>query len=517
MVKIFIDDKPVEVKEGTTVFAAAEQAGIPIPHLCYHPAFTPEGSCRMCLVEIEGMPKLELACSTQAKEGMKIWTQSEKVIEARKGVLEFLLAEHPLDCPICDKAGECKLQDYYEEYGLFDSQFRELKEKREKKVKIGKSLILDRERCILCTRCIRFLRDVTKTQELGIFNRGIRSEISTYNGDLIDNNYSGNLAEICPVGAITDADFRFQIRSWFLQKGDSICPLCSRGCNITIEYHAGFARLPRKKRIYRITARKNPEVNDFWICDLGRYGYSYLDENRLASFLCNKNGNERLDWEKAFQFVVQKIKNLYRKKRTSRIALILDSWLTNEELFLLRKIFNDDLKMERIYMIDPPQGEGDELLLTSERTPNRKGAQEIGFDFKPFSLEEFSNKTDLVIIFGEYLLNKFSLGEIKTALEGVETKILYSSKDSELVPLVDMVFPTALIAEKGGSLTNCKGKIQSFGPALEPWGASRPEWQILLDLGKELRINFQYYNQLKSPPEVLEKMEEEIPFFQKKK
>jgi len=265
MVKIFIDDKPVEVKEGTTVFAAAEQAGIPIPHLCYHPAFIAEGSCRMCLVEIEGMPKLELACSTQVREDMKIWTQSEKVIKARKGVLEFLLAEHPLDCPICDKAGECKLQDYYEEYGLFESQFKELKEKREKKVNIGERLILDRERCILCTRCVRFLRGVTKTQELGVFNRGIRSEISTYDGDLVAHNYSGNLAQICPVGAITDVDFRFQIRSWLLKKGDSICPLCSRGCNISIEYHPGFARIPQKKRVYRITSRKNPQVNDYWI------------------------------------------------------------------------------------------------------------------------------------------------------------------------------------------------------------------------------------------------------------
>jgi len=517
MVKIFIDDKPVEVKEGMTVFAAAEQAGIPIPHLCYHPAFIAEGSCRMCLVEIEGMPKLELACSTQVREDMKIWTQSEKVIEARKGVLEFLLAEHPLDCPICDKAGECKLQDYYEEYGLFDSQFKELKEKREKKVNIGESLILDQERCILCTRCVRFLREVTKTQELGIFNRGIRSEISTYDGELVDNNYSGNLTELCPVGAITDADFRFQIRSWFLNKGDSICPLCSRGCNISIEYHPGFARIPRKKRVYRITSRKNSQVNDFWICDFGRYGYSRLDENRITSFISNNNGADRLDRDKAFQFLVQKIKRFYHMKRTSRIALILDSWLTNEELFLFRKIFKDDLKMERIYMIDPPQGVGDDLLLTPERSPNRRGAREMGFDFKDFNLEELTNRTDVVMIFGEFFLDQFGSGEIKAAFEGVEMKILFSSKDNELVPLVDLVFPTALIAEKSGSLTNCEGKVQSFGPALETWGESRPEWQILLDLGKELRINFHYYNQFKSPAGILEKVEEEIPFFQKEK
>jgi len=518
MVKIFIDDKPVEVKEGTTVFAAAEKAGIPIPHLCYHPAFIPEGSCRMCLVEIEGMPKLELACSTQVKEDMRIWTQSKRVIEARKGVLEFLLAEHPLDCPICDKAGECKLQDYYEEYGLFDSQFKEFKEKREKKVNIGENLILDCERCILCTRCVRFLREITKTQELGIFNRGVYSEISTYDGDLVNNNYSGNLVQLCPVGAITDSDFRFQIRSWFLQKGDSICPLCGRGCNISIEYHPGFARIQRKKRVYRITSRKNPQVNDFWICNLGRYEYSYFDENRLTNFISNIDGNNKgLDQESALQFMVQKIRKLYNTKKTSRIALILNSWLTNEELFLVSRIFRSDLRMERIFIIDPPQGEKDEMLLTAERSPNRKGAQEIGFDFKALNLEELSKATDMVIIFGEYLINQFNASEIKTALEGVKTKILYSSQDTELIPLVDMVFPTAIIAEKGGSLTNCEGKIQSFGPVLDSIGESRPEWQILLDVGKKLRINFHYYSQFKSPAAVLEKMEEEIPFFQKEK
>ncbi len=518
MIKIIIDDKPVEVREGTTILSAAEQAGIQIPHFCYHAAFPPEGSCRMCLVEIEGMPKLELACSTQVKEDMRIWTQSKKVTEARKGVLEFLLAEHPLDCPICDKAGECKLQDYYEEYGLFESKFKELKEKREKKVSIGERLILDRERCILCTRCVRFLREVTKTQELGVFNRGVRSEISTYDGELIDNNYSGNLTEICPVGAITDNDFRFQIRSWFLKKGDSICPFCSRGCNISIEYHPGFARIPRKKRVYRITSRENQDVNGFWICDFGRYAYSYLDENRLSNFFSSLNGNnEKLDQEHALQSLAQKIRKLYDRKKNSRMILILNSCLTNEELFLVRKIFRDDLRMERIFIVDPPQGEKDKMLLTSERSPNRKGAQEIGFDFKPFDLKELADKTDVLIMFGDYLLDLVSLEEIRAVLEGIETSVLFCSKNSDLVSLFGMVFPTAFIAEKGGSLINCEGKVQSFEPVLETWGESRPEWQYLLELGKELDINFNYYAQFESTAAVFEKTAEEISFFQKEK
>jgi NADH-quinone oxidoreductase subunit G len=287
MTKIFIDKEPVEVEEGTTVLKAAERAGIHIPHLCFHPAF----------------PKLELACSTVVKEDMKISTKSERVVEARKAVLEFLLAEHPLDCPICDKAGDCKLQDYYDEYGLFENQFKEVKEKREKKLKIGKTLILDQERCILCTRCVRFLKEVTETQELGVFHRGVHSGVDIYDGGAVVNNYTGNLAQICPVGAITDEDFRFKTRSWFLEEGESICPLCSRGCNILIEYHPGFPHFEVPRRVHRIKARENPEVNDFWVCDRGKYGYSYLNEGRADQIILNKiEGKNVLTWENISEY-----------------------------------------------------------------------------------------------------------------------------------------------------------------------------------------------------------------------
>jgi len=208
---------------------------------------------------------------------------------------------------------------------------------------------------------------------------------------------------------------------------------------------------------------------------------------------------------------------LYDRKKTSRIILILNSWLSNEELFLMSKIFRDDLRMERIYIVDPPPGEKDKMLLTSERSPNRKGALEIGFNFKPFDLKELAKKTDVLIVFGEYLLDQVNLGEIRIVLEGIETRILFSSRESDLVSLFGMVFPTTLVAEKGGSLTNCEGKVQSFKPVLETWGESRPEWQLLLDLGRELKINSDYYNQFKSPAAVLEKMKEENSFFQKEK
>jgi len=265
LVKIFINDNPVEVNSDATILDAAQKAGIDIPHLCYHQAFPPEGSCRMCLVEIEGAPKLELACSTPVRDGMKVYTHTGEVCEARKGVLEFLLANHPNDCPICEQSGDCKLQDYYDEYGLFDSRFSENKIRREKKVTLGKNLLLDRERCILCTRCVRFLKNITGGEELGVFQRGSEAEIALFPGETLDNNYSGNLAEICPVGAITDLDFRFKSRTWFMESAPSLCPLCSRGCNIYIDHHPGYAKFEIPKRIYRIKARENPDAMELQI------------------------------------------------------------------------------------------------------------------------------------------------------------------------------------------------------------------------------------------------------------
>jgi len=514
MPKIFLDGKPLEVKESITVFQAAKLSGIPIPHLCYHPAFPPEGSCRMCLVEIEGLPKLELACSTQVREGMKVSTMSEKVVEARKGVLEFLLAEHPLDCPICDKAGECKLQDYYEEYGLFPSQFKEYKEKREKKVRIGKNLLLDRERCILCTRCVRFLNEITKTQELGVFERGIHSEISAYETALVDNNYSGNLPELCPVGAITDTDFRFKTRSWFLKKGESICPLCSRGCNIFIEYHPGFPRIARTKRVYRVRARENEGVNGHWICDLGRYDYAYLDEGRQEKLIHKKGEKEtRLSWDKALILLTEKIKSLSVMKKTSRIALVCSTTLSNEELFLIHKIFQEDLGVERIFFADPIPGESDNYLLTADRSPNKRGAQEIGFELKSPDLEPLSHNTDILLVFSHFLQSHFNLGDIKNALDKIGTKLLFTSQTTSLSSLFDIILPTALVAEKKGSLTNVDGRVQKFSPALETLGDSRPEWQVLVSLAKELKSNYKYYYQFTSPEAIFKEMGKEIPFF----
>jgi NADH-quinone oxidoreductase subunit G len=516
MVKIFIDERELKVDEGQTLLQAAEAAGIPIPHYCYHPAFAPEGSCRMCLVEIEGLPKLELACSTIVKEGMRVHTKSANVVEARKSVLEFLLAEHPLDCPICDKSGECLLQDYYEEYGLFRGQFKEIKEKKEKRVKIGKNLLLDRERCILCTRCVRFLSEVTKTEDAGILNRGIRSEISIYESELIENNYAGNLVDLCPVGAITDTDFRFKSRVWFLEKKESICPFCSRGCNIFIDSHPGFPRVKMPQRVYRIRPRENEDVNRYWICDFGRYHYPYFDERRPPKILMKRDGlGMGLSWDKTLILVTEKIKSLIYLKKAWRIAVILNTCLSNEELFLADRIFRKELQLENIFLVDPPPGKGDDFLLTAERTPNRRGLQEIGLPASLPDLEKLAERTDFLIIFGSFLAQQAGPAELKKAFDKIGTKVLLTSHGSSLDSLVDIIIPTPLIAEKSGTLTNVQGRVQAFSPALEFGSDGQPEWKFLLDLAKDLKINYKYFWQLTSPETVRRQMGQEIPFFNK--
>jgi NADH-quinone oxidoreductase subunit G len=510
MVKLFINDCPVEVESGATVLDAAKKAGIEIPHLCYHPAFSPEGSCRMCLVEIEGAPKLELACATPVREGMKVYTQTGDVCEARKGVLEFLLAEHPPDCPVCEQAGDCKLQDYYEQHGLFDSRYSEERIRKDKKVPLGGHLLLDRERCVLCTRCVRFLKNVTGGGELGVFQRGLNAEISLFPDMKMDNNYSGNLAEICPVGAITDLDFRFKSRTWFLESAPSVCPLCSRGCNIFIDYHPGFSRFEVPKRVYRVRARENLKVNQYWICDKGRYGYGYIDQDRMTD-ICS-NGREE-NTSAVFSRFTEEIKRLVHKKKTSRITVLMNSYLSNEELYLIHRIFKQELGVEKIHLVDPPDDRGDNMLLTAERVPNRKGARELGFETLAAGDMDWKG-AELLVIFE----SPFPVAELDQMLASMPDdkgmQVLFTPRESELREKMQLVFPTATIAEKMGSLTNVDGAVQPFLQALEPQGEARAEWEWLKLLGRELGADFSFYARIHSPRDIFMNMKKEISFFQ---
>jgi NADH-quinone oxidoreductase subunit G len=491
MVTIQIDGKPLQVAPGTTVLKAAEQMGIVIPRFCFHPAFEPEGSCRMCLVEIEGLPKLDLACSTVVREGMIVRTSTPKVIQARKDVLEFFLADHPLDCPICDKAGECFLQDYYDKHGRYASRFLETKEKKKKKIQIGKKLLLDRERCVLCTRCIRFLQRVTATGELGVFERGVKAEIGLDEGTEIKNNYSGNLVDICPVGAITDGDFRFKTRAWFLKKKRTVCPRCSRGCNIVVQSVRDYPLSGRQKKIYRIVAAENPDVNGHWICDYGRYGYQDIEDNRSRGIGVNRGGlpdGQPPGWEDVLRGLAAEIRTPAGSGRPSRLGVILNGFLTNEELEICRKLFMDSLGVEALFFADPKSGPDDGHLLTAERAPNGRGAAALGFALMRPDLARLSESVDVLLIFGPYLLDHFPLEEVIAALGKIRRKYLLASHRSALDPVADIILPTALPAEKGGSFTNVNGLTQYFERAVPPPGECRTEAEILAGLAAELKI-----------------------------
>lgn len=485
LVGLAIDGRAVQAAEGTNVLRAAEQAGIAIPHFCYHPGLEVEGSCRMCLVEIEGLPKLELSCSTVVREGMVVRTATERVRQARRDVLEFLLAEHPLDCPICDKAGECRLQDYYDLHGLFPGRMVEPRERRDKKVPIGRGLILDRERCVLCTRCVRFLRSVTGTGELGVFERGLRSEIGVFDGTPVDNGYSGNLVDICPVGAITSEDFRFRTRAWFLARRPSVCPHCSRGCAIAVESVAGYPLADGERRVFRVTSRENRAVNGFWICDLGRKGGHDIDDGRRTVLLKKGAPVPGLSWPKALADVAAAVRDVPAAERAAKIAVVLNGRMTCEELARARALFVDGLGCRKVFFADRAPGAADGFLLTAERTPNLRGAVEAGFAPRLPDLEEIASAKAL-LVFGSRLAEHFAGTELARAWSGIPAKFLFAAHAGPLDVLADIAFPVAVPAEKSGTYVNIGGLRQAFAKAVEPLPGMPSEGAILGRLAQAL-------------------------------
>ena len=296
MVKVTIDGTELEFAAGTSLFEACREArGEALPHFCYHPDLSVAGVCRLCQVEVEGMPKLTIACNTSVREGMVVHTRSERVRRAAQQILEMHLINHPVDCPICDQAGECGLQDQYMNYGLYESEVSQSDKVHKAKVQvIGPRVVLDKERCVLCSRCVRFCDEVTRTGELGIFNRGDRAEIGVAPGRQLDNAYSLNTVDICPVGALTSLDFRFRKRVWLLRSTPSICHGCATGCNVRVDHEAGT--------VYRLKPRRNPAVNGSWMCDEGRDTYRELHvASRLSAPLLRRDGELRsATWPEAW-------------------------------------------------------------------------------------------------------------------------------------------------------------------------------------------------------------------------
>jgi len=485
---IEIDGRTIEAPAGRNVLETAEAAGIAIPHFCYHPAFAAEGSCRMCLVEVEGSPKLELACALVVRDGLKVRTGTTAVREARRSVLEFFLADHPIDCPICDKAGECTLQDYYAAYDMAESRGREPKERRDKLVRIGEKLLLDRERCVLCTRCVRFLAQTTKTRELGVVERGVHAEIATFPGELIRSADSGNLVDLCPVGAITSTDFRFKTRPWFLKHADAICNLCARGCNIFIDHHPGFYRIPGSARIYRVRPRPNDAVNGYFMCDHGRAGF-VADHRTGRRERIGGNGTGAAegawDWDRALSVAAEKLGALRAAGKGGRIGAILHSGLTNEELGLIRSLLAA-VDAGGAAFADPPDGEASGILLLADRTPNRSGASALGFETRGTDPAAVAGRSDLLLVFETNRARVPSGSAAEEALRRAPAKILFTTHETATAGFADLVLPVAAPAENRGSYTNADGRVQPFEAAVLPCLDVRPLADVLTDLARRI-------------------------------
>jgi NADH-quinone oxidoreductase subunit G len=491
MPKLTIDGREISVPDGTMVIKAAEQAGIEVPHYCYHPDLPIDGNCRMCLVEVEKMPKLTPSCATVVTEGMVVRTNNERVKEAVRGVLEFLLINHPVDCPVCDQAGECRLQDYYMVYGLHTSEIPlDMKVRKHKAVDLGPMVVLDSERCVLCSRCIRFFDHVTGTGEMQFFGRGDHVEIGTLENQPLTNPYSGNVVDICPVGALTSRDFRFKCRVWFLLSTDSICGGCSTGCNLRIDHRDGT--------IFRVIARRNVDVNKSWLCDEGRLSFHELQQGDRVTRPAarGRDGMQApVTWEQGILTADGTLKSMADQYGASSIVGIASPSATNEALFLFKQYMAGRLGTQNLEFrlgsedLNALRAE-DDVLRRVDKHPNSVGAKTLGL----YSEELGGIKGAIaaakggrlkagVILYLKPLVRR-SLDEEQEAMvaelvRSLEYSVLLAAHKAPWLRDASVVLPISHWSEEEGTYTNYQGRVQPAYAAITPEPEIMPIWQVM--------------------------------------
>jgi NADH-quinone oxidoreductase subunit G len=497
MPTITINGKPCSFEAGRTILQVALDNDIEIPHYCYHPALSIVANCRICLGEVwapnprnenrlEPIPKLLPTCQTPAGDGQVVYTDSPKAIANQKAVMEYLLINHPVDCPVCDQAGECHLQDYSYQYGRGRSRFQEDKIKQPKK-DVGPRVLLYSDRCIMCTRCVRFTREITGTGELIVDGRGAMEQIDVFPGIPLDNELSANVIDICPVGALLDKDFLFRQRVWFLEKTPSIDGITASGDNISIEHKDG--------RIYRIKPRPNLDVNRYWITDEVRYGWKFVhDDARLT--LPRVRGEEPFDdaeapvaYETAYDRIAE------AAARAKRVALVASPMLSCEDAWLLAS-WVASLGAEASWIVGPVPFHGENktfkggFTMYAEKAPNARGVQRVlasfgkvvEWDRAPALLKS----ADMAVITGNYP-SEWAPEELHDALGRAGAAmapfvLLIDTLASTLCDRADVVLPAATWAEKAGTFENAKGRLQAFDRAIDPIDYAKSEAQIALDL-----------------------------------
>ncbi|MGA3179763.1 MAG: molybdopterin-dependent oxidoreductase [Verrucomicrobiota bacterium] len=491
--------------QATTMLQACALAGVEVPHYCYHPKLPVAGNCRMCLVEFgtpaigpdrkpilnpdgtprilravlpyePGTPRGAIACATPISPGMEIYPGSAATKQMREAVLESLLINHPLDCPICDQAGECKLQEYSVQYGQAASHFAEEKVHKPKQVDLGPRIVLDDERCILCSRCIRFTRDIAGDDALGFAERGSHSTLTRYPGKKFDNNYTLNTVDICPVGALTSKDFRFQMRVWFLRESKSVCTSCATGCNIVMG--------SREDKVYRYEPRENEAVNSCWMCDQGRLNYKWINRaDRLTQVQGTRFQTQAS--HRVWTEVLSEIGNILLEAPPGSLAIIASARQTNEELYLLQKLA---VRFGAMTDSVPRTGQADGLLVSADLNPNSAGVILTGFAPAPpgsnlAKIAEGIRRGGIktLLVFGEDV-TKHGLGA--DLLGRLETLIVSDILPNATTERAHYLLPGCAHAEKRGSFVNGKGRVQRFMQNIQPKGQSRPEWEVLHELAR---------------------------------
>ncbi|MFP6610229.1 MAG: 2Fe-2S iron-sulfur cluster-binding protein [Deltaproteobacteria bacterium] len=475
---VTINGVGLEVPRGINVVEAAERAGTEVPHYCYHPGLSVAGNCRICLVDIKALsdkqpnplPKLQIACNTLVQDGMVVETDNDKVRGATRSVLEFLLINHPIDCPVCDQAGECMLQEYYMDYGGHQSRFG-LADKvaKGKVLPVGPDIMLDQERCILCTRCVRFLDEVTETHELTIKERGDRSELCLGAGASVNNDYATNIVDVCPVGALTSREFRFQKRVWYLETHEAVCTGCATGCSVNVD--------SRQDEIYRIKPRFNPDVNGYWMCDAGR-----------RTHLGNRNG-ERVEasllrsGQKMVECATDEAVPIAARALAGAepVAILVSADVSLEEGFLLLRLA-ERLGGARLLML-PAEDlgiEDDGLLISADRHPNRRGLLDLGF------VETEAPPAGVAALLVVRADPAAGGGDWPVFLESLAVTTVAADRYGQTAAYADHLLAVGSHFEGQASFMNRAGLVQSSVAAVSPPGDASAGWALLAALLAEV-------------------------------
>jgi NADH-quinone oxidoreductase subunit G len=480
MPQITIDGQIIEAKEGQHVIDVALENGIDVPHFCWHPGMSVAGNCRMCLAEVgnvardrEGnvltdedgnpevryIPKLQIACATPVADGMHVRIDTPKVKEAQEAVMEFLLINHPLDCPICDEAGQCKLQEYAFNHSKGESRFEEAKNHKDKRRPLGPRVLFDGERCISCSRCIRFAEEVAEQPHLTFVQRGDHVTIETFEDKEFDSPYSMNVIEICPVGALTDPEFRFKARVWDMTFNDSICTGCAKGCNTKIGV--------RNNEALRIEPRVNMEVNEYWMCDSGRSRFNLINENRLEEPIVRTNGETtEVEWKEA----IAKAAELLKGVKPNEICVIASPRATNEDNFALKRFASEVVKTNNIDSFQHfDESQSDSFLRCADKSPNTKGLLALGIKNVNITTSSLAKDISSGKIKALYVMNDNIANlhpDVLKALDSLNVLIVHSSHDNALAKKAHVVFPEPTFAELEGTYTNEKQRVQYVSPAI---------------------------------------------------